>query len=304
MCQLITRCPIRDSSSAATTITASIAGDVLANRLMMNNNETANRMIVEEGNSIKNENPSSATAALPHVASSVSVSSKKPSSSLTNKPQLSSDSALLRQQHNVAIMAAHQKHRLDALTSSLQLLERARQEQQLQQLQVQQYEAQRLQQFKMHQPKQMETPLISSYVPGMPLAGTNHSANASVASQKLSRSSPVSQLPNSRITNDSPHQILDSSNSSSLQSSEGEASIVSPNGTNKTLSDMEEKYILFHKEFQFPWKLYEMLERSSEDDFSHLVSWMPGDNCFKVHEADQFVEQVMPRFFKQTKYKR
>lgn len=61
---------------------------------------------------------------------------------------------------------------------------------------------------------------------------------------------------------------------------------------------------MFHKEFQFPWKLYEMLEKADEDDFSYIVSWMPGDSCFKVHDADTFVQLVMSRFFKQTKYKR
>eukprot|EP00535_Pseudo-nitzschia_heimii_P009742 CAMPEP_0197192720 /NCGR_PEP_ID=MMETSP1423-20130617/25589_1 /TAXON_ID=476441 /ORGANISM="Pseudo-nitzschia heimii, Strain UNC1101" /LENGTH=1160 /DNA_ID=CAMNT_0042645669 /DNA_START=57 /DNA_END=3539 /DNA_ORIENTATION=+ len=308
LCQLITRCPIRDSSSAATSMATSITGDIVANRLIMNNNEKSNRMIVEEGNPIKNGtteliNPSSAAAAVPHVTSSVSISSKTSSSSLKNKPQHSSDSLLLRQQHNAAIMAAHQKNRLEALTNSLQMLEKVRQEHQLQQLQVQQYEAHRLQQLKLHQQKQIESSLTSSYVPGMSLAGTNHSAYPRVSSLKLSPSSSVLQLTNSRINTDSPNQILDSSNNSSLQSSEADASLVSPNGTSKTFSEIEEKYIWFHKEFQFPWKLYGMLERSGEEDFSHLVSWMPGDNCFKVHDADQFVEKVMPRFFKQTKYK-
>jgi hypothetical protein len=59
----------------------------------------------------------------------------------------------------------------------------------------------------------------------------------------------------------------------------------------------------WNKEFQFPWRLYEMLLRSETDSFEHVVSWQPGDACFKVHEPSIFVSVVLPRFFKQTKYK-
>ena len=57
------------------------------------------------------------------------------------------------------------------------------------------------------------------------------------------------------------------------------------------------------KEFQFPWKLYEMLDKSAQESFEHIVSWQPGDFCFKVHEPHLFVSIVLPRFFRQTKYK-
>lgn len=58
-----------------------------------------------------------------------------------------------------------------------------------------------------------------------------------------------------------------------------------------------------HKEFQFPWKLYEMLERSEMESFESVVCWQPGDSCFKVQEQSLFVKNILPRFFKQTKYK-
>eukprot|EP00934_Nitzschia_sp_Nitz4_P006014 Nitzschia sp. Nitz4//scaffold124_size66437//25636//38731//NITZ4_006111-RA/size66437-processed-gene-0.6-mRNA-1//1//CDS//3329534552//6004//frame0 len=61
--------------------------------------------------------------------------------------------------------------------------------------------------------------------------------------------------------------------------------------------------VLLHKEYQFPWKLQEVLERAELDGFEHVVSWIPGSNCFKVHDPPTFVDQVLPRFFKQTKYK-
>lgn len=66
----------------------------------------------------------------------------------------------------------------------------------------------------------------------------------------------------------------------------------------------DDKISILHKEFQFPWKLFVMLERSEADRFEHIVSWQPPSNsCFKVLDVDAFVRDVMPRFFKQTKYK-
>ena len=56
--------------------------------------------------------------------------------------------------------------------------------------------------------------------------------------------------------------------------------------------------------------------KTAMDDFFHIgkafphnafqptqVSWQPGNKCFRVHDPNQFVSTVMPRFFKQTKYK-
>lgn len=46
-----------------------------------------------------------------------------------------------------------------------------------------------------------------------------------------------------------------------------------------------------------------MLERTDQDDFDHIVSWLPSENGFKVHDSKAFVATVLPRFFRQTKYK-
>ncbi|KAG7363518.1 HSF-type DNA-binding protein [Nitzschia inconspicua] len=53
----------------------------------------------------------------------------------------------------------------------------------------------------------------------------------------------------------------------------------------------------------FPWKLHEMLDRSDKDSFDHIVSWLPSGNGFKVYDSKAFVDTVLPRFFRQTKYK-
>ncbi len=256
MCQLITRCPVRDSSSAAAAIAAGAE-----------------------------ESTDTAPGTLPHIASSVSMSSKDSSSLNPTQAQTTTESAAPGAYHQAA--AAMLAARQQALTSSLHLMEKARQEQQLQQLQLQQFEAHRLQQLKLQQ-QQREVPLAGSYVPGMPLAGTDHSAHPSGATRKISMSS-TSDGP-ATVSSKKVHQVLDASNSSA------EAPVSS------SVSE-KEKLSMFHKEFQFPWKLYEMLERADDDDFASLVSWMPGDSSFKVHDSDNFVEEVMPRFFKQTKYK-
>ena len=57
----------------------------------------------------------------------------------------------------------------------------------------------------------------------------------------------------------------------------------------------------------FPWKLYKMLEDASNptdggESFSYIVSWTDSGRSFKVHNATQFVEKVMPRYFDQSKY--
>lgn len=55
--------------------------------------------------------------------------------------------------------------------------------------------------------------------------------------------------------------------------------------------------------FQFPWKLHDMLDRSTSEGNEDVVSWVDNGEAFRVHLPDVFVEHIMPRFFKQTKYK-
>lgn len=51
----------------------------------------------------------------------------------------------------------------------------------------------------------------------------------------------------------------------------------------------------------FPVKLHEMLDRIEADGFAHVVSWQPHGRCFVVHKPKEFVNHVMPKYFKQTK---
>ena len=51
----------------------------------------------------------------------------------------------------------------------------------------------------------------------------------------------------------------------------------------------------------FPVKLHDMLDQIERDGLSHVVSWQPHGRCFVVHKPKEFVNYVMPKYFKQTK---
>ncbi|CAJ1934581.1 unnamed protein product [Cylindrotheca closterium] len=48
-----------------------------------------------------------------------------------------------------------------------------------------------------------------------------------------------------------------------------------------------------------------MLETVEKEGKTSIISWLPGDpqDTFKVHDKDKFMQQVLPRFFNQTKFK-
>ena len=51
----------------------------------------------------------------------------------------------------------------------------------------------------------------------------------------------------------------------------------------------------------FPVKLHDMLQQIENDGLAHVVSWQPHGRCFTVHKPKEFVNHVMPHYFKQTK---
>jgi hypothetical protein len=54
----------------------------------------------------------------------------------------------------------------------------------------------------------------------------------------------------------------------------------------------------------FPFKLHYMLEDVERSGNAHIVSWMPSGRSFRVHSTpSEFVRQVVPLYFKMTKYK-
>ena len=53
----------------------------------------------------------------------------------------------------------------------------------------------------------------------------------------------------------------------------------------------------------FVWKLYEMLEGVEQSGEEHIVSWIQNGRAFRVHKLDDFVKNIVPTYFKQSKYK-
>lgn len=51
----------------------------------------------------------------------------------------------------------------------------------------------------------------------------------------------------------------------------------------------------------FPLKLHSMLDKIEEDGLAHVISWQPHGRAFLIHKPKEFADQVMPKYFKQTK---
>mmetsp|Transcript_27794 Transcript_27794/g.67214 ORF Transcript_27794/g.67214 Transcript_27794/m.67214 type:complete len:576 (+) Transcript_27794:900-2627(+) len=57
------------------------------------------------------------------------------------------------------------------------------------------------------------------------------------------------------------------------------------------------------KEKKFPWVLHKIIDEAEQEGNQHIVAWMPRGRSFIVHKRDTFTEQILPRYFRQTKYK-
>jgi len=326
MCQLIIRCPIRDSSSAATSTVAEVVVSKEGALNDPNSMKISNEMIIDDDN-IDNDNTTSVVTIDAKLnqrltpPSSISTSSKEASSSPTRmeheQQQHQQSDALMRNQEyrNQQVMAATSKQNLSNALDRIR-----RQEQQLHQLRAQQCKN------RLHQLQQLQKgqgPHNNALVNGSTLARIDHSKLPQVPmiSRMVSldytclekEAATGSNVQNNRVT-------LDGSSNPSADDSRrgGEKFVAETKGnadatvsaviapvsakSNKNSTGNEKRSMGFPKEFQFPWKLYEMLQRADERNFSDVVSWMPG-LCFKVHDVGSFVKLVMPYFFKQTKYK-
>eukprot|EP00934_Nitzschia_sp_Nitz4_P002535 Nitzschia sp. Nitz4//scaffold86_size83305//51020//52056//NITZ4_005265-RA/size83305-snap-gene-0.172-mRNA-1//-1//CDS//3329559259//2525//frame0 len=52
----------------------------------------------------------------------------------------------------------------------------------------------------------------------------------------------------------------------------------------------------------FPWKLHDMLDDMARNGDHSVVTWQPHGRAFMVHKPKEFVEDIMPKYFNQTKY--
>ena len=57
------------------------------------------------------------------------------------------------------------------------------------------------------------------------------------------------------------------------------------------------------KEKKFPWILHKIIDEAEHEGNEHIVAWMPNGRSFIVHKRDTFTEQILPKYFRQTKYK-
>ena len=59
----------------------------------------------------------------------------------------------------------------------------------------------------------------------------------------------------------------------------------------------------FYLKSPFPWKLQQMLEDVSSENKEEIISWVPEGNAFQIHRSSSFERDIMPKYFRQTKYK-
>lgn len=52
----------------------------------------------------------------------------------------------------------------------------------------------------------------------------------------------------------------------------------------------------------FPSQLHHMLDDAERKEFDDIVSWQPHGRCFVVHKVKEFVEQILPNYFRQSKF--
>lgn len=65
--------------------------------------------------------------------------------------------------------------------------------------------------------------------------------------------------------------------------------------TSKSLSSDKKK------ELTFPGKVYGMLMDAEKEGMTHIVSFTPSGRALIIHKPDQFVKEIVPRYFEQTK---
>mmetsp|Transcript_11481 Transcript_11481/g.12328 ORF Transcript_11481/g.12328 Transcript_11481/m.12328 type:complete len:241 (+) Transcript_11481:219-941(+) len=56
-------------------------------------------------------------------------------------------------------------------------------------------------------------------------------------------------------------------------------------------------------ELKFPCKLYRMLMDTVSKGLTHIVSWHTEGRCFRVHDQEAFVKEILPNYFKKSKYR-
>lgn len=82
-----------------------------------------------------------------------------------------------------------------------------------------------------------------------------------------------------------------------------EGAAVPPTRQQSFSSSCSSSWTCSSDELLFPTKLFCMLNDAHEKGFEHIVSWGHGPSSFNVHQKKAFEDQVLPKYFKMTKYK-
>ena len=53
----------------------------------------------------------------------------------------------------------------------------------------------------------------------------------------------------------------------------------------------------------FPFKLHALLDNTVNEETAEIVSWLPSGKAFRIHKPREFKEKIMPKYFRQTKYR-
>lgn len=56
-------------------------------------------------------------------------------------------------------------------------------------------------------------------------------------------------------------------------------------------------------ERKFPWILHRLMEEAERENRQDVIAWMPSGNAFIVRKRDVFMKEILPRYFRQTKFK-
>ena len=88
---------------------------------------------------------------------------------------------------------------------------------------------------------------------------------------------------------------MDSHHSSDASSSAGAKKPSHSSNDNSVLGKVRE---------HFPFRLYDMLEYAAADDgLRSIVTWSADGRSFSIHQKDIFMEHIVPKFFKITKFR-
>jgi hypothetical protein len=110
---------------------------------------------------------------------------------------------------------------------------------------------------------------------------------------------PQKVLPRARTTTRSTRSEVDGK-----QRVEGSsiAKNITPEKT-LTIADLRKGRNLSSSKLPFLWKLHEMLDDVEKTGNQHIVSWLDHGRKFRVNRPRSFVQNIIPFYFKQSKYK-